>query len=367
MACSNCFNGCADIISDQCVKYTGVDIPGLDIHTGDTLLTVENKITSKIVTLMDGSGIIPIIDPADVCAVVQEIMPCCPPINLNQILTVFLKSICILNDKNEGLKSRIVTLETAITALNADYVIKCLTGVTVSSDTHEVLQATIDVVCDVKNQLTQYVKISDINSYIQAYIAGTPATTVYNTRMVPYVAEAYFGPLTGPGPGDGFDANGAGTGVWTRVYICNGSSHPLAPDLRGVALIGATSVVGGGMDPKVDPAIPGNPDYIMNDPIVGNNQAFLTNPNQLPGHTHTATAANAGAHTHSVLNFPTDRDTIDGGSGTDGKIVLFNGTATTSSAGDHTHVITVGTTGSSAGHPNYQPGKATIYIMFIPL
>ena len=100
MSCSNCFNGCAEIVSDKCVKYTGIDVPGLGIVNGDTLLHVENKITEKILTLMDGTGIFPVIDPNDVCAVVQELMPCCPPINLNQILTVFLKSICILNDKN---------------------------------------------------------------------------------------------------------------------------------------------------------------------------------------------------------------------------------------------------------------------------
>ena len=37
MSCSNCFNGCTEIISDQCVRYTGFNIPALGISNGDTL------------------------------------------------------------------------------------------------------------------------------------------------------------------------------------------------------------------------------------------------------------------------------------------------------------------------------------------
>ena len=43
MSCSNCFNGCAEITSDKCVKYTGADIPALGISYGDTLLHVEEQ------------------------------------------------------------------------------------------------------------------------------------------------------------------------------------------------------------------------------------------------------------------------------------------------------------------------------------
>ena len=44
MSCSNCFNGCAEIVSDQCVKYTGVPVAVLGIQTGDSLSYVEQSL-----------------------------------------------------------------------------------------------------------------------------------------------------------------------------------------------------------------------------------------------------------------------------------------------------------------------------------
>ena len=40
MSCSNCppdacYNGCVNVISDDCVRYTGADIPALGIQTND--------------------------------------------------------------------------------------------------------------------------------------------------------------------------------------------------------------------------------------------------------------------------------------------------------------------------------------------
>ena len=51
MGCSNCFNGCAETTSDQCVKYTGVDIPELGITKGDPLSLVLLQITNAIIAL----------------------------------------------------------------------------------------------------------------------------------------------------------------------------------------------------------------------------------------------------------------------------------------------------------------------------
>ena len=51
MGCSNCFNGCAETTSDQCVKYTGVDVPELGIVKGDPLSAVLLQITNAIIAL----------------------------------------------------------------------------------------------------------------------------------------------------------------------------------------------------------------------------------------------------------------------------------------------------------------------------
>src|SRR6478609_6431726 len=113
MGCSNCFNGCGDIISDQCVKYTGIPIPGLGIATGDTLLTVENQIINKILELVTGEGIIPIIDPNDLCSLVSNFLPGSGNITLNHVISALFQSICSLD-------SRLTTTESTLATLNAD-------------------------------------------------------------------------------------------------------------------------------------------------------------------------------------------------------------------------------------------------------
>ena len=42
--CSNCYNGCVEITSDKCIKYTGVDVPILGIKNGDSLSFIEQSL-----------------------------------------------------------------------------------------------------------------------------------------------------------------------------------------------------------------------------------------------------------------------------------------------------------------------------------
>ena len=81
----------------------------------------------------------------------------------------------------------------------------------------------------------------------------------------------------------------------------------------------------------------------------------------VPRHTHTATAAPAGAHTHHVQRWQATSST-SGGTRYLAQGDIDN-TSTTSSAGEHTHDIVVGmskdsqtgNTGGSAAHSNLQP------------
>ena len=96
MSCTNCFNGCAETISDQCVKYTGIDVPALGISNGDNLLTVENAITNFLVPAINGTGIKPIIDPNIICNIVKLYLPpctTCTGFTLNEILTAIVANI----------------------------------------------------------------------------------------------------------------------------------------------------------------------------------------------------------------------------------------------------------------------------------
>jgi microcystin-dependent protein len=365
MACSNCFNGCADVISDQCVKYTGVDIPGLNIKTGDSLLLVENRLTNKILTLMDGSGVYPIINANDICTLVQTNLPCCPPPNLNQILTAYVKSICSIDSRVISLEQKMIIVQSELAALNADYDIPaCLDDLDPTSSTHEVLQAVMDKLCSVETDLhSNYTPTAELDDLIAAHIAEQATTNPKNyLKMIPYVAYPYFFNKSGPGVDDFFDADGVGHGIWEKVYLCNGTSKSGIPDLRGRTLVGATDMGTTTMDTTVRPGVNGNPEYNLRS-TFGANEVPLTNVNQMPSHNHIASIGNAGAHNHTVTAY------IQSGSndGSGGEAAgYFQPNTPTSSVGDHTHTITIENNGAGEPHANIQPSIGCNFIMHIP-
>ena len=55
MACKNCYNGCAEVHADKCIKYTGPTIEELDIENGDSLYEVQQSILNLMIQyLRDG-------------------------------------------------------------------------------------------------------------------------------------------------------------------------------------------------------------------------------------------------------------------------------------------------------------------------
>lgn len=144
MSCNNCFNGCAETTSDQCIKYTGLTIPALGINNGDTLSSVELAITTYLVNAMDGSGIYPNIDQSIICNVISKYLAeCagCDGLSLNELLTAIIKGVC-------DLQIQINVINATIAALEEPYNVDCLDGVVSDSGTHDILQATIDKLCD---------------------------------------------------------------------------------------------------------------------------------------------------------------------------------------------------------------------------
>jgi microcystin-dependent protein len=375
MSCSNCFNGCTEIISDQCVKYTGNDIPALDISNGDSLADVESKITTFIIDLSTGTGIIPVIDPADLCPLVSGFLPGSGDITLNDVISALLQSIC-------SLKTSVTAIESTLTTLNADYTIGCLTGVTASSDTHDILQAAINKLCSTAVDLTaletevdtNYVKLADLNTLIQAYLDSIAPSNLYKNNMVPNVAYEYYGLLTG------FDITGAGTGQWIDVYLCNGSNG--TPDKRGRVAVGTTDGSMAGSIPMssvVNPSTPGNPSYSLNS-VQGLNNVTLT-ATQIPSHTHTATATStADPHSHFIaksgaqdgdLDNVSPLDTLwDAGDNYSYNLKKTPGTANLGPTNNATVTVTtsvvVDPAGSGSSHSNIQPTIGAYYIMYIP-
>lgn len=379
MSCSNCFNGCAEITSDKCVKYTGTDIPALGISYGDTLLHVEEQLAKFIISTLNGTGIVINVPQSVICDLIKKHLPTCPSYQLDELIITLIKAIC-------DLQTQVTAIKDDITALNADYVIPvtlgvpCLSGVTSSSDTHQIVQAIITKLCAVDSSLTalilnvntNYVKQSEINQYIANYLATlAPANKAY-TKMVPYVAMPYFGQLSNyPATGDALSLTGAGVGYWEKVYLCNGLSSGV-PDLRGRAPVGTTDGTMGGstMDSNVNPSNPFNPSYSLGGK-QGSNSVTLTTA-QIPAHNHSA-ANSATGITRTITGTSSQSEAPNGSP----VYPTFNstqglGTGFTNPSGlnvtltDPTHTHTISDTGGGQPHSNNQPMMGAYYIIYIP-
>ena len=357
--CSNCYNGCTEITSDKCVKYTGVDVSVLGIKNGDSLSYVEQSIIGFLSSTLDGTGILPVINPSDVCPTVDKHLPDCDPISLNNWLTALLKALCALEDT-------VAEIPSANPA--TPYDVDCLTP-SDNTSTVDVLQSVIYKVCNVAEQLNNfityvdatYVKISDINTYIQNYLDNSTPQQLISQRMVPYSIVAAIGTSIL----SNFDATGAGIGEWDRIFLCNGENG--TPDLRGRVIVGTNdgSMLGGAMDAAVAPSAT-NPTYGIGS-THGTNSVVLTT-GQIPAHSHATTVSTEADHVHG-FEYPVS--VADGGGGDDNRLSTSNNISSiniteTEPAGEHTHTVTINETGGGQGHENYQPGRGVFYIIYIP-
>jgi microcystin-dependent protein len=373
MSCTNCYNGCVEIVSDKCVRYTGDSIPSLEIETGDNLLVVEQALINKVISFLDGTGISITIDPDDYCELVTKYLspcyPTCGTPSALELFTALVKAAC-------DLQVQVDAVEADIAVLNANYTIGCLTGVTASSDTHAIVQAVITKLCQLGVDLaalaldldTNYVKLADLNGLIQAYLDSL-LPTQYNTRMVPYSVVEYYGPLSY------FDITGAGilADGFDKIYLCNGLNG--TPDKRGRVGVGAIVGVGGGaLDAAVNPTFVGNPNYALGD--GGGANSIILNSTQIPAHSHSATVTDPGHFTAiktatSVLaewdwNSTNDGNPITRIENVAGNRVGTEQVATTTTRAYTGVSVTNANTGGGLSHANIQPVRACYYIMYIP-
>jgi microcystin-dependent protein len=280
------------------------------------------------------------------------------------------------------LKTSVDAINATLTTLNADYTIGCLTGVTTSSDTHDILQAAITKLCAtdtaltafILNVTTNYVTIASLDDRIQDYLDSIAPIDLQKNKMVPYVAYEYYGSLTG------FDVTGAGSGQWDRVFLCNGNNG--TPDRRGRVAAGTTNgtMQGGTLPSAVNPSTPGNPNYTLAG-TAGQNSVTLTEQ-QIPPHTHTATATStADPHSHFISRAGNSGPNLVGSATLDMQAeadpdrfsYTLKSTPGVADAGI-TNSVTVNVntsvsltpTGGGQGHTNVQPTIGAYFIMYIP-
>jgi microcystin-dependent protein len=370
MSCNNCYNGCVETTSDKCVRYTGSAVEELSIETGDSLYVVEQALIDAVVSFLNGTGIDITINPTAYCSLVTGYLPVSPSVTTPtavQLFEALVKAAC-------SLQTQVTSINSTLTILNADYTIGCLTGVTASSDTHAIVQAVINKLCSLGVDLsalaldvdTNYVKLSDLDTLIQAYLDDSPTASEYYTKMVPYTAVEYYGSLSN------FDSTGAGTGNWVNIYLCNGQNG--TPDKRGRVPVGAIQLVpGGALNAAVNPANPGNPNYALGD-VSGANTITL-DATQIPSHTHVLTDP---GHSHFILgnastascSVPDNLTAIaSGGScGTNDAYTLRPSALAATVGKSSTSVtgISMASTGGGLAHANIQPVLACYYIMYLP-
>lgn len=371
MSCSNCYNGCSEITSDKCVKYTGTDVPLLGIKNGDSLSYIEQTLIGFLASTLDGSGIKPDMTKFDFCELVTAGLPTCGDVTILDIEQALSTAICTVNDLIDQLTSTVDTI-------NSGYSVGCLEdeNITDASLIHEILQALLDRFCIVESSLTalaadvdtNYVKLADLNTLIQAYLDSISANSLISNKMVPYSILPWYGDPSGK-----FDASGAGINDWLNIYLCNGDNG--TPDLRGRVPVGVTNMFGA---VPLDAAVV-SPVYVLGTAIGANTVTLSTG--QMPSHTHASpSVVDDPGHYHfefadatsstDVLSTTYPARVKNSSSDPDYQIV---GTATLSTLGKSSSAdtgITVETTvaleGSSEAHNNYQPGLGCYYIIYIP-
>ena len=376
MSCQNCYNGCADIISDKCTKYTGNNVPELGIENGDSLFSVQQSIFSFLLSVIDGTSIKPEINQDYICEKISQYLGE-QELTLSNIINAILQTAC-------DLQTQVTNVKNSVDTTNAAYTLSCVSGVTDNTNTHEVLQAVITKLCSVNTALTalslnvstNYVKVSELNNLIAAYLSGGSSSTKLYHKMVPYTVVEFYGDITGK-----FDATGSGLGEWEKIYLCNGNNG--TPDKRGRVSVGTTTGMGGGtLDAAVDPSNSGNPNYSLGTKY-GSCMVSL-NITQIPSHSHTATNTvidTGHFHYLSTVSGQTSKPALSpstylasvNNEGNDGNYVLGGTLEALPSVGKSatsTTNISVQTSlsniGGGLGHNNVQPSIGCYYIMYIP-
>lgn len=354
MACINCLQNCGgDIVSDQCVEYTGDPIPALGICTGDQLSSVEAAIVNALLTSLDGTGISPANVTVANCAWLQQQF-----VGQNPTLAAFLQLLingeCSLYSMIEQINTALATVPTFNTG--------CLQGLPSSPTPNQILQALVTDYCTTKALVSAipstYVQLSSLTGLVTQILEnlgliGNSTQIQYAQYMPIGMAFPYFGSLAN------FDLTGKGLSAagFAGLQLMNGSNSSI--DARGRTFVGAiANVPGGTLASAVDPTKPFNPNTNWSvGQAFGENYHILTTT-EIPSHNH---GVNDPGHTHSVTLF---LDLKCGSCGTKLYSSVNNnqgsGSFTTASA---TTGITIQSAGGGSFHNNVQPSLATYWVI----
>lgn len=355
MTCTDCLQNCREIVSDQCVEYTGPTLNApFNVCQGNQLSIYEANVVSVIQSLLDGSSAIPANILITQCTFFQQQFGSAAK-TVSNLLQALINGECNLNAQIAAVVAQINSTQNGSVIDTA-----CLTGLSAQPTTSQIIQAIITLLCTINTTVnafpSTYVKLSDLTSLVTTIvnnINNSGGVSQQSTKLVPYTAVAYFGPLSN------FDSSGIGIVSlgFNRIFICNGSNG--TPDMRGRTVVGAIrNIPGPSLDPAVDPAVnPNNPNWAINDKA---GETF-----------HTLTIAELASHNHGVTD-PQHQHSITGSTQTNfggsGSVpgVAFTGAESGGSTNIASTGISIQSSGGGQPHNNIQPSISGVYIMYIP-
>lgn len=369
-------SACVELTSADCVIYQGDSIPLLGICCGDTISEVEEALINKLLTVLDGTGIVLSGVTLENAAFLKNL--------LGGNDKTLLNMVQLLVDSDSNLRNLITGIQQQLvpTGDNFQYDLKCLAssccqGGTVTTD--EIIQMLIDKYCDIQTILNQITDTagnitstvsSTIGNYIAAHIktqngqgitvTGTGSTTTVTLTRTPprTIAIPYWGPLSN------FNSSGVGL-VGTDAagwHIMNGLDG--FPNWTGYAFAQTNVGMAGTLDARVNANALNLPDMVVPYGEKRGELYHTISMAELPAHNHTITDP---GHTHP--NVKMYHGPINWGNKNSSHVVSFDG-------GHATGVleapqqeqqsaktgITINSTGSTQPHNNVPP---TVYGVWI--
>lgn len=306
---------------DRAVKYTGPNIPSLDICTGDYLDELTAVIVDKLLDYATGEGIsLPDTDFTQ-CDFLDRFTACClQDKSLQGIINGILSALCAQDEAIADVNTLITTIQNSI---NYTIVPGCLTAANTKIDT--VLNKLINDYCAFKAQVTAFFGGDLDNPVISTTLINQITDSVLNTvfsaihgcseadvvrtgtglsTQITIKGIAPIGSfLYGDWPISYFDGDGLGKAEYGLCgwAIANGNEY--VSDMRGFSFAMATNIPGpGGLNPRVDPVLNADADLATNiGSVKGKYKHRLTaTESGLPAHTHGITDP---THTHRDGNY----------------------------------------------------------------
>lgn len=359
---------CPSPQSSNCVLYQGPPVPALGICTGDTITETESVIITKLLTLLDGTGIQLFNVTLDNCAYLKNLFAGKDK-TLSNLMQLLVDSEC-------NLKSLIDQLSIKLQPSNFQYNLGCIpTPATISNEA--ILQSLITDYCTTKatvaqiqaNQGSTTIITNAINSALSSLItsvgnyglkkstdASGKSTYQITGMPLPKTALPYFGDLSL------FDVSGKGVaGKADGWYLCNGNNG--TPDMRGVVPVGAIQGVGGpALSSNVDPST--NADASMNYAVgdTGGIASVTLTTDQIPSHTHSGVDTVGHTHTTDGTHFFVGNNRKGNNVG-DGSQVIASDNRSSVGLSTAFVNITIGSTGGGSKHTNRMPYIACAWIM----